>query len=262
MALTDDNGMVMPVSPYGGGNGFGNFGGDSWGWIILLLLFASGGWGNGFGMDGGIYPWMNQAEVTTNGFQNLSTQNQITAVQSDLGDIQTQLCNGFAGVNSAICNGFAQSEIAENGRQMANMQQMFDLQSQLANCCCANQLATCQTQNIIQNEGNMTRFADANNTRDIIETITSGVQSVHDKLCSLELDAKNDKINDLERQLTMANLSASQTAQTAQLLADNTKQTVALEQYLNPTPIPAYQVANPNCCPTNTCSCGTGCGSF
>lgn len=261
MALTDDNGMVMPVSPYGGGNGFGNFGSD-WGWIILLLLFAGGGWGNGFGMDGGIYPWMNQAEVTTNGFQNLSTQNQITAVQSDLGDIQTQLCNGFAGVNSAICNGFAQSEIAENGRQMANMQQMFDLQSQLANCCCANQLATCQTQNIIQNEGNMTRFADANNTRDIIETITSGVQSVHDKLCSLELDAKNDKINDLERQLTMANLSASQTAQTAQLLADNTKQTVALEQYLNPTPIPAYQVANPNCCPTNTCSCGTGCGSF
>lgn len=262
MALTDDNGMVMPVSPYGGGNGFGNFGGDSWGWIILLLLFASGGWGNGFGMDGGIYPWMNQAEVTTNGFQNLSTQNQITAVQSDLGDIQTQLCNGFAGVNSAICNGFAQSEIAENGRQMANMQQMFDLSTQFANCCCENRLANCQTQNIIQNEGNMTRFADANNTRDIIETITSGVQSVQDKLCALELDAKNDKINDLERQLTMANLSASQTAQTAQLLADNTKQTVALEQYLNPTPIPAYQVANPNCCPTNTCSCGTGCGSF
>ena len=139
MALTDDNGMVMPVTPYGGmggNNGFGGFGGD-WGWILLLVLFANGGWGNGFGGWGGgneIYPWMNQAEVTTNGFQNLSTQNQITAVQSDLGDIQTQLCNGFAGVNSAICNGFAQSEIAENGRQMANMQQMFDLSNQLSNC--------------------------------------------------------------------------------------------------------------------------------
>ncbi len=34
MALTDESNMVMPVTPmYGGGNGgFGNFGGDSWGW--------------------------------------------------------------------------------------------------------------------------------------------------------------------------------------------------------------------------------------
>ena len=51
MALTDEsNSMVMPVAPmYGGNNGgFGGFGND-WGWIILLLLFAGGGWGNGFG---------------------------------------------------------------------------------------------------------------------------------------------------------------------------------------------------------------------
>lgn len=259
MALTDDNGIVMPVSPMYGGNGFGgNFGGD-WGWIILLLLFAGGGWGNGFGGFGGgneLYPWMNQSEVTTNGFQNLSTQNQITAVQSDLGDIQSQLCNGFAGVNATVNNGFAQAEIAENGRAMANMQQLFSLQSQFADCCCENRLASCQTQNTIQNEGNMTRFADANNTRDIIETANKNSQMILDKLCALELDAKNDRISDLERQLTMANLSASQTAQTAKLLADNAAQTVALEQYLNPTPVPAYQVANPNCCPqTYGCGC-------
>ncbi len=201
-------------------------------------------------MDG-IYPWMNQAEVTTNGFQNLSTQNQITSVQSDLGDIQTQLCNGFAGVNATINNGFAQKEIADNSRQVANMQQMFGLQTQFADCCCENRLANCQTQNLIQNEGNLTRQNASDNTRAIL-----------DKLCSLELDAKNDKINDLERQLTMANLSASQNLQTQQLLADNFAQTNAIEQYLAPpTPKPAYIVANPNCC-NNTCSCGTGCGSF
>lgn len=250
MALTDGNDMVMPVSPMNNNGGFGNFGGD-WGWIILLLLFAGGGWGNGFGMDGGIYPWMNQAEVTTNGFQNLSTQNQITSVQSDLGDIQTQLCNGFAGVNATINNGFAQSEIADNSRAMANMQQLFGLQTQFADCCCENRLANCQTQNLIQNEGNLTRQNATNNT-----------QAILDKLCALELDAKNDKIADLERELTMANLSASQNLQTQQLLADNFAQTNALEQYLSPTPRPAYIVANPNCCPNNTCSCGTGCGSF
>ena len=257
MALTDDNGMVMPVSPYGGNNGFGNFGGD-WGWIILLLLFAGGGWGNGFG-DGGIYPWMNQAEVTNGGFQNLATQNQITAVQSDLGDIQTQLCTGFAGVNSAICNGFAQSEIADNARQMANMQQMFDLSNQLSTCCCENRLATCQTQNIIQNEGNMTRFADANNTRDIIETITSGVQSVQDKLCSLELDAKQDKINDLERQLTMANLAASQIQQTAQIQQGQVAEVDALYQRLKDCPVGTMPVYGSQ--PFFTCGGNnTGCG--
>lgn len=242
--MNDDN-MVMPVSPYNNGGGFGNFGGD-WGWIILLLLFAGGGWGNGFGMDGGIYPWMNQAEVTTNGFQNLSTQNQITAVQSDLGDIQTQLCNGFAGVNASINNGFAQAEISENARAMANMQQIYGLSTQFADCCCENRLANCQTQNLIQNEGNLTRQNATNNT-----------QAILDKLCALELDAKNDKIADLERELTMANLSASQNIQTQQLLADNFAQTNALEQYLAPTPRPAYIVQNPNCCTNNTvCGCG------
>lgn len=43
MALTDDNSMVMPVTPmYGGGGGNGGFGnmGNDWGWIILLLLLA------------------------------------------------------------------------------------------------------------------------------------------------------------------------------------------------------------------------------
>ena len=70
MALTDGDGMnaTMLVSPTGGvpyGNncGFGNFGGD-WGWIILLLLFAGGGWGGGFGGYGGgfgnmyEFPWL------------------------------------------------------------------------------------------------------------------------------------------------------------------------------------------------------------
>ena len=253
MALTDDN-MIMPVSPYG--NMGGGFGGDSWAWIILLLMLGWGnnGWG---GNDNNLYPWMNQADITTSGFQNAQLGNQITAAQSDLGDIQTQLCNGFAGVNATVNGGFANTETAANSRQMAFMNQLFGLSQQFADCCCENRLASCQTQNIIQNEANQTRFADANNTRDIIETANRNNQAVLDKLCQLELDAKNDKISDLERQLTMANLSASQTAQTAQILADNSRQTSALEQYLNPVPIPAYVVQNPNCClPYNT---GCGC---
>lgn len=265
MAFTDESGsgMVMPVSPMGGygNNGYG-FGGDGW-WIILLfLLVGANGWGNGFGggygggagfVDSSVQRGFDQSAVMS-GISGLTS-----AVTSGFGDVQTALCGGFAGVNSNIANGFAQAEIANNARQIANMQNSFALQSQFADCCCENRLATCQTQNIVQNEGNATRFAEANNTRDIIENANRNNQAVLDKLCALELDAKNDKIADLERQLTMANLSASQTAQTSRILADNSAQTVALEQYLNPSPVPAYVVQNPNCCSQNV---GCGCGSF
>jgi hypothetical protein len=54
----------------------------------------------------------------------------------------------------------------------------------------------------------------------------------------------------------LASLAASQNAQTGQILTDNAAQTTALLRALNPTPVPAYVVANPN-----GCSCGTGCGS-
>lgn len=239
MALTEDGGvgMTMPVSPmYGGGNGFG-FGGD-WAWIILLLLL---GWGNnGWGGNGG---YGNGA-----GFVDASVQRGFdqSAIMSSLGDIQGAICSGFAGV-----------EASANARQIADMQNSFALQSQMASCCCENRLATADLRYTVATENCADRYEAAQNTRDIIENANRNNQAILDKLCALEIDAKNDKIADLERQLTMANLAASQTAQTSRILADNTAQTVALEQYLNPTPIPAYVVQNPNCCPSNT---GCGCG--
>jgi len=69
-----------------------------------------------------------------------------------------------------------------------------------------------------------------------------GIQRILDQMCNDKIDAKNEKIADLERQLTMANLAASQGAQTSKILADNAAQTAALEQYLAPVPRPAYIV--------------------
>jgi hypothetical protein len=64
MTNGSENSMVMPVAPMYGGMGGGSFGfgGDSWAWLVLLLLLANGGWGNGFGggFGGGMYefPWL------------------------------------------------------------------------------------------------------------------------------------------------------------------------------------------------------------
>ena len=165
--------MNMPVMPAGYGNGGMGFGNDNGWWILLLFLFGmnGGGWGNNGGSN--IYPWMNQADITTSGFQNQMLNTQLMGIQNGItagfGDVQNALCGGFAGVNANISNGFAQAEIGENARQMANMQQMFGLQSQLSQCCCDNRLATCQTQNIVQSEGAATRLAIQNQTQQIID---------------------------------------------------------------------------------------------
>ena len=278
MAFSDENNMVMPVSPmYGGGNGgFGNFGGDGW-WIILLLLFAGGGWGNGFG--GGFggnalgydFPWLLNGQNAINGnvnagFQNAMLNDGITSIRDGINGVQTSLCSGFAGVNQAIANGLSQAEIAANARQMASMQQSFSLQSQLADCCCENRLANCQTQNIIQSEGSATRFADASNTRDIIQNQSNGTRAILDKLCQLELDgvkaqvdAKNDRIAELQAQLNMANLAASQTAQNAFIQQGFSNEVDALYNRLNSCPVPTTPVYGRTpifTCQNNGCGCG------
>lgn len=253
MALTEENGMgttmlVQPTGmPYGGNTGFGGFGGDGW-WIILLFVLL-GGFGNFGGGYGG-----NEGYVQR-GFDQASVMGGINAVQASVGDIGTQLCNGFAGVNATINATAANAETAANARAMANMQEMFGLQSQFANCCCENRLASADLKYTIATENCADRAAVSDGVRDILANQSANTQKILDQMCQDKIDAKNEKIADLERQLQMANLAASQTAQTARLLADNTAQTVALEQYLNPTPIPAYLVQNPNCC-TNACGCG------
>ena len=197
-----------------------------------------GGWGNGYGNRQGsgtvggdaLYPWLNQAQNNWEGISQLQ---------------------------NTVSNGFAQAEIAANARQVADMNQNFALQTQFANCCCENRLATANLQSTIISENCADREALNSIGRDIIAAQNAGTQRILDQMCNDKIDSKNEKIADLERQLTMANLAASQNAQTATILANNEAQTAALERYLAPNPIPAYTVANPNCCgQTFGCGCG------
>ena len=270
MAISEDNGgspFTMPVAPMygGGGNGFG-FGGD-WAWIILLLLLGWGnnGWGGngGFGGDG-IYPWMNQANLTSDGFQNQLMNDNITSIRDNVFGISTQLCNGFAGVNASIANGFAQAEIADNARAMADMNRSFALQSQLADCCCENRLGIADLKYTVATENCADRAASAMNARDIIDSQTRGTQAILDKLCQLELDgvkaqvdAKNDKILELTNALNMASLKESQTAQNAFIAQGLNNEVDALYNRLSNCPVSTVPVYGKQ--PIFTCN-NSGCG--
>jgi hypothetical protein len=250
MAITDETNMVFPVGPMGNnGGGFGGFGGDSWGWIILLLLFAGGGWGGGFGGGMDMYPWLNQSNQIQDGFTsqmlNTSVNGIQNAITSGFGDVQTALCGGFAGVNATVNaaqNGITSQmyndTIANLERsfatQTANTAGLNNLSSQLSQCCCDNRLAVCQTQNLVSSENAATRLA-----------IQEQTQAILDKMCQQEIDTLKAQNLALQNQLNMATMQASQVSQTAQLIADNTAQTQYIVNRVAPYPIPAYIVANP-----------------
>jgi len=248
MAFTENgNGLVMPVGPMGGygNNGFGD--GNGW-WVILFLFALMGNWGNG-GWGGnnnnnGVLPylWNNDTQSAVNrGFDTASLSGQLSGIQN------------------AVTQGFSSAEVSECNRAMNQMTQINTLQSQLANCCCENRLATANLGALVQSENCADRAALSDGIRDIIANQTAGTQRILDMLCQDKIDAKNEKIAELQNQLNMLNLAQSQTAQTAALLADNNRQTTVLEDYLNPVARPAYIVQNPNCCQQNY---GCGCGSF
>lgn len=281
MALTDENGssnMVMPVAPmYGGNNGgFGDFGGSGW-WILLLFILLGGnGWGNGFGggFGGGndLYPWMNNSNQINGGFRDQMLNTSINGIQNSItsgfGDVQNSLCSGFAGVNAGIANASAQAEISANARQMANMQQLFGVQSSLQQCCCDNRAGLADLKYTVATENCADRTASAQNTRDIIDAQTRGTQAILDKLCALELDGVKNQLaqaqrenTGLQNQLNMANLAASQNAQNALIQQGFANEVDALYNRLNSCPVPTTPVYGRT--PIFTCggqNVGCGCG--
>lgn len=266
------NGLVMPVAPmYGGmgGSGFGNSWGGDWAWIILLLLLAGNGWGNGFGggfggNDGVLpYMWNTQTQNDVNrGFDN-------AGLSSQLAGIQTSLTTGFANAEVAGCNRSMDIMQTAYNNQIASMNQRFadmmainqgfnNLQSAFSDCCCENRLAVANLGSDIAREACATRTNDTQNTQSILTTINGGIQSIKDQLCADKIDAKNERIADLERQLTMANLAASQTAQTARLERSNNEVIDGLYERLATCPVGTMPVYGSQ--PIFTCPNNNGCG--
>lgn len=282
LATNNGNGFYPYPVMYGnggfGGNG-GFFGGDGiWAIILLALLFGWGnnGNGNGFfgnnGFDNG-YAWLSNGQKdimtnTNNGFDTLHLSNQLESTQSSLAALSNQLCSCCSDINSNISNGFYTSEVAACNRQIAGMNQDFNNQlstlqafnglgTQLANCCCENRLGIANLNSTILSENCADRYALAEGVRDIITNQTSNTQRILDQLCNDKIDAKNEKINDLQREILMKDLQASQIQQTATLRLGQEAEVDALYNRLNNCPVPTTPVYGRT--PIFTCN-NNGCG--
>lgn len=258
MSFIDNGNLTMPVQPMNYGSGAGGFWGDGSFWIIILFLFAfmGNGWG-GFG-NGNQTP-MNITNDVQRGFDQQSVMSGIAGINNSLANAEVSRCNSQANILQAINTTSAAQTAAMNSLAMG-----------LQNCCCENRAGLADLKYTVATEACSDRQAVSDGLRDLlaagtantqalINSTNAGMQNIMDKICQLELENKNQQIQALQTQLNMATLRESQTAQTAQILANNAAQTQALEQYLNPAPIPAYMVQNPNCCSQQTFN-GCGCG--
>lgn len=273
MALTDENSLVMPVTPmYGNGGGFGDgFGNGGW-WILLLFILLggwnNGGFGGGYGMNNDLYPWMNQSNQLNGGFRDQMISSQIGDIRNDItsgfGNVQTSLCGGFAGVTQQMyANQIADME-RSYAAQTAQTSGMNALQAQLAQCCCDNRAATADLKYTVATENCEDRTQALMNTRDIIDSQTRGTQAIIDKLCALELDGVKGQLAQAQRenvalqnQLNMATLRESQTAQNAFIQQGLTDEVDALYNRLSNCPVPTTPVYGRT--PIFTCG-GNGCG--
>lgn len=234
------------VGGNGGYNNGGFFGGDGiWTILLFAMIFGwgNGGFGGGFGGNCGCGNMLYDINQNTNrGFDNLALNSGIDSLQS------------------AVTSGFANAEVARCNSTTNLLQAINGLSTQFCQCCGDNKLGIADLKYTVATENCADRQALNEGVRDIIASNTANTQAILDKLCQQEIDAKNDLISTLRSQLSMADLRASQTAQTAQILAGQTAEVDALYNRLSNCPVPSTPVYGR--VPIFTCNGGCGCSSI
>lgn len=244
----------------GNNGGFGDMGSGWWIILLFLCLFGNGGFGgygnNGGGNSGGgIYPWMNQADITNTGFRDQMLNSNINSIKDGITGLSSQLCD-------CCCDMQMNSMNQAFGLQNSINQGFNSTQAQLAQCCCDNRMATSDLKYTIATENCADRAAIADGIREVIASNTASTQRILDQLCADKIDAKNDTIAQLRSELIYARGQASQDVQTARILAGQNAEVDALYNRLNNCPIGTTPVYGKT--PIFTCNgqnnCGCGCG--
>ena len=275
LATNNGAGFAYPYPVMGGfgGSGFGGFGSDGAIWLIVLLALIWGNNGNNGGFFGGGnsfdngYAWLSNGQKdimnqTSDGFNSLHISNQIEGIRDGVNSITNQICNSTADVTAAISNGFYNSEIAAANRQMTDMNQNFALSTQLAGASADNRLGIANLTSTVLSENCADRAALADGLKDVLINQTANTQRILDQLCNDKIDAKNEKIADLQREILMKDLQASQIEQTATLRLGQEAEVDALYNRLSNCPVPSTPVYGRTpifTCPNNG---GCGCGNY
>jgi hypothetical protein len=249
-----DPNLLVALNGKNGNNGFGGDG--SWLlWVIFLFflfpLMGRGGWGNGFGggNEGGCPSGAGLANLINNDNGRELLMSAIQGNGQAINNLATNLNCSVGQIQQAI-NGVS-AKVAEVGCQVGlSSQQIINaiqagndsIASQMAQCCC-------DVKGAIQQQGYENRIATINQTDDLKSNantqfnilgakIDAQTQIINDKFCQLEMREMQNKIDTLRAEKSALELSASQQAQTANIV----------NQLRTPAPIPAYCVPNPNCC--------------
>lgn len=259
---------------------------DAWGgggmwWIWVIIMFwLWGGNGNMFGRNGmadGIPNQLNNdfgREVLLQAINGNGTalSQLATTLNCDVNALQTAIGQVQSSIQS-IAN-----QVGMTGQQIINSIQQGNCQlgNQLAQCCCniqdsitrtnyENQISSLNQTNTLQNSINFvnssvergfaaTAYATANQTCELKNAIAAQTQVINDKFCALEMREMARENRDLRDQVQAYQLSASQQAQTANIV-----------NQIRPCPTPAYVVPNPYGCGcnnygypfNNSCGCGS-----
>jgi hypothetical protein len=248
-----DPNLLVAMNGKNGGNGWGN--GSDFLWIIFLFflfpLLGRGGWGNGFGggNEGGCPSGAGLANLINNDNGRELLMSAIQGNGQAINNLATNLNCSVGQIQQAI-NGVS-AKVAEVGCQVGMSSQQIINAIQAGNASIASQMAQCccDVKGAIQQQGYENRIATINQTDDLKSNantqfnilgakIDAQTQIINDKFCQLEMREMQNKIDTLRAEKSALELSASQQAQTANIV----------NQLRTPAPIPAYCVPNPNCC--------------
>ena len=235
-----------------GGNNGGNglWGGDGiWAIILFALIFGYGrnGFGGGFGGFGG----------GSGVGENYILATDFATIERKLDSISNGICDSTFALNNTVTNGFfgVQNSLTQgfSGINTALLQGNYALSSQFADCCCKTQRAIDGVNyNMATNTCAITNAINMG-VRDIVDNQNANYRAIHEELVANKLEAKNDRIAELQDQLYRADLRASQ-AQQSNYITDT------IINKLSPCPSPAFIVPNPNCCYDYTVTRNNGCG--
>ena len=185
-------------------------------------------------------------------------------VQLGISGLGRQICETGNGITGAVRDGFSAAEIAANGRQMANMQQQFGIQSAIQGGAASTAAGLADLKYTVGQEGCNDRAALSGALNTILTHIDAKVQGVQDKLCQLELDGYKRQLADEQREnanlrsdLMYARGQASQIEQTAQIGNRIATEANALFNRAQSCPLPSYSYQPPQpCCPGQpNCRC-------